>query len=136
MQLSKIEIKTFRLLEDVSLLLEAGTTVVVGRNNCGKTSLTEIVKRLLQEGSPVFSLEDFSFSAHTGFWDAFVLFKGEGSDEDVRGKMPTISARLHFSYGKTGALGPIGEFVVDTNLDCTEAVVAFSYHLKGGRLNE
>lgn len=37
MRVQKIDIKNFRLLQDVSLFLEERTTVIVGRNNSGKT---------------------------------------------------------------------------------------------------
>jgi predicted ATP-dependent endonuclease of OLD family len=47
MRIDKIEIKNFRLLRAVNLSLEETTTVVVGRNNSGKTSLTELFRRLL-----------------------------------------------------------------------------------------
>ena len=47
MRLKNVAVKNFRLLQDVSLVLEGRTTVVVGRNNCGKTSLTEVMRRLL-----------------------------------------------------------------------------------------
>ena len=47
MRLHKIEIQNFRLLGKVELLLEAKSTVIVGRNNSGKTSLTELFRRLL-----------------------------------------------------------------------------------------
>ena len=63
MYLKQIEAKNFRLLHDVQLLLENRTTVIVGRNNSGKTSLTEVMKRLLSDATPSFSLEDFSFAA-------------------------------------------------------------------------
>lgn len=31
----------FRMLEDVEIMLEPGLTVILGRNNSGKTSLTQ-----------------------------------------------------------------------------------------------
>jgi predicted ATP-dependent endonuclease of OLD family len=52
MHLKKIEVKNFRLLYEAALLLEKQTTVIVGRNNSGKTSLTEVMTRLLAEGNP------------------------------------------------------------------------------------
>ena len=50
MKVTQISIKNFRLLEDVELCLEDGATVIVGRNTSGKTSLTELFRRLLREG--------------------------------------------------------------------------------------
>ena len=73
MHLHKIEIENFRLLKKVELLLEQTTTVVVGRNNSGKTSLTKLFEKLLSGGTPSFLLEDFSLSCHEVFWGAFLL---------------------------------------------------------------
>ena len=61
MQLRNLVVKNFRLLHDAGLILEKQTTVIVGRNNSGKTSLTEVMKRLLEDSNPSFRLEDFSF---------------------------------------------------------------------------
>lgn len=57
MQIKKIEVKNFRLLKDVELFLETRTTVIVGRNNSGKTSLAELFRRLLLENSANFRLD-------------------------------------------------------------------------------
>ena len=51
-----IDITNFRLLQDVSLSLEDCVTVIVGRNNSGKTSLTELFRRLLGGQTPYFHL--------------------------------------------------------------------------------
>jgi ABC-type cobalamin/Fe3+-siderophores transport system ATPase subunit len=84
MQLKNIAVKNFRLLHDAGLILEKQTTVIVGRNNSGKTSLTEVMKRLLGDSNPYFRLEDFSFATHQSFWNAFVA-AAKGADEpDVR----------------------------------------------------
>ncbi len=88
MYLKQIEAKNFRLLYDAQLLLESRTTVIVGRNNSGKTSLTEVMKRLLSDASPSFFLEDFSFCCYDQFWDSH-LRKSNGEDEaEIRKILP------------------------------------------------
>ncbi|WP_206639291.1 AAA family ATPase, partial [Mesorhizobium sp. M1A.F.Ca.IN.020.03.2.1] len=64
MRIQKVAIKNFRLLSDVSLILEASETVIVGRNNSGKTSLSEVMRRLLDDGPVNFQLEDFSSASY------------------------------------------------------------------------
>jgi Predicted ATP-dependent endonuclease of the OLD family len=44
MKIKTIQIQNFRLLKNVTLSLEDNTTVIVGRNNSGKTSLTEVLE--------------------------------------------------------------------------------------------
>ena len=74
MYIKKVVIKKFRLLYDAELLLANKTTVIVGRNNSGKTSLAEIFKRLMERETPKFKLEDFSLIAHDQFWNAYKLY--------------------------------------------------------------
>ena len=73
MKITQISIKNFRLLEDVELCLEDVSTLIVGRNNSGKTSLTELFRRLLAEKGPSFRLEDFSLGVLEQFWGAYEL---------------------------------------------------------------
>ncbi|MDW9626912.1 ATP-dependent endonuclease (plasmid) [Sinorhizobium meliloti] len=130
MQLHKISVKNFRLLHDVEVLLEPRTTVIVGRNNCGKTSLTEVVKRLLHDKTAVFRLEDFAFCCHNKFWEAFLAFKNAAEEQDVRLLLPSIEIKLSFTYGPADPLGLLSEFVIDLDPDCSEAVVVGRYTLK------
>ena len=60
MKITKVRVEGFRLLQDVEVSIEAMSTVVVGRNNSGKTSLTEIFERFLGDRPGSFRLEDFS----------------------------------------------------------------------------
>jgi energy-coupling factor transporter ATP-binding protein EcfA2 len=136
MRLKNVAIKNFRLLQDVSLVLEGRTTVVVGRNNSGKTSLTEVMRRLLEDGSPTFRLEDFSFGAHQAFWDAFNSSLQGADDGVVRKALPTIEVQLAFEYKVDEALGTLSEFVIDLDPGCTEALVSASYGLKDGKVEE
>jgi len=135
MQLAKIEVKNFRLLHDVEILLEKQTTVVVGRNNSGKTSLTEVMKRLLSEKHS-FRFEDFSFCAHKRFWDAFAAQAAGQSEEEIRKLLPAIEIRLTFSYEKSEPLGLLSDFIVDLAPDSTDALIVIQYALLDGKLTD
>ncbi|MBR7962561.1 AAA family ATPase [Burkholderia vietnamiensis] len=136
MQLKNISVKNFRLLHDVNLMLEKQTTVIVGRNNSGKTSLTEVMKRLLADSSPSFQLEDFSFGTHEMFWGALVAAAQNPEESEVRKALPSIEIQLTFSYEIGEPLGPLSEFVIDLDPACTEALVVARYTLRDGKVKE
>ena len=70
MHIHKVTVRNFRLLADVELVLEKETTLVVGRNNSGKTSLSEAIRRFLVDQTPKFQIEDFSNTSYDRFWEA------------------------------------------------------------------
>ena len=136
MRLHKIEIRNFRLLSKVDLILEEQATVIVGRNNSGKTSLTELFQRLLKEKPPETRLEDFSLSAHDGFWRAFQAYQDGKSENEIREMLPSIDVTLSITYEKESPnLGALGACIIDLNSDCTEAVVKICYRLKDGEIS-
>ncbi len=134
MQLHKVQIKNFRLLRDIEMILEKDSTVVVGRNNSGKTSLAELFSRLLGDGSPRFSLEDFSIGAHEDFWAAFELKRGGADDPKVRAALPFIEANLMLTYSKGENLAPLTDFIIDLNTDCVEVLLCARYELSEGSI--
>ncbi len=135
MRLTKIVVENFRLLQQVNLSLESKTTVIVGRNNSGKTSLTELFRRLLSD-SPRFYLEDFSLTVHEKFWNAFLLFQGEAEEEAIRKELPLIEAKFFISYDENAEdLGVLSEFIVDLNPASLEAMAVVQYKLKDGEIN-
>src|SRR6266699_3988986 len=122
MQLQKVQIKNFRLLADVELVLEEQATVIVGRNNSGKTSLTELFRRLLADTTPSFRLEDFSLSAHEDFWKAFRAQQQAKPEDEIRKLLPAIEVKLTIAYEKTASnLGVLGECIIDLDQNCAEA---------------
>lgn len=135
MRINKVEIKNFRILKEVQISLEERTTVIVGRNNSGKTSLSEIFRRFLSENSPKFSLEDFTLSEHENFWNAFLYMNEGKADDEIRGCLPFIEMRLTISYDVTAIdLGPLSDFIIDLNPDCSEVVAVIQYQLKEGNI--
>ncbi|GJL64020.1 MAG: ATP-dependent endonuclease [Nitrospirales bacterium] len=136
MYVQEIAVSNFRLLENVVLSLEKKTTVIVGRNNSGKTSLTELFRRLLSDKSPYFRLEDFSLSAHEKFWQAYQQLQTGETESTVRATLPAIKIRLSINYeSNTLSYGSLSEFIIDLNPDCTEALINVQYELEKGKLH-
>ncbi len=135
MRIKKIVVKNFRLLQDVTLTLEDKTTVIVGRNNSGKTSLTELFRRLLSDSSPKFILEDFSMVTHEAFWDAFKYYIESEEKDEVRSKLPTIEVMIFFTYDENDEeFGSLSEFVIDLDVNTKEAIASICYCLKDGKI--
>lgn len=135
MYIETVEIKNFRLLSDVNLAFEVQTTVIVGRNNSGKTSLSEIMKRLLMDAKVTFHLEDFSSASYDCFSRALAAKNAEEGDQAIRDLLPAIELRIYFRYRADQAdFGPLAPFVVDLDPTCDRALVVISYELKDGAI--
>jgi putative ATP-dependent endonuclease of OLD family len=135
MKIKVVEVKNFRLLREVTLSLEDNTTVVVGRNNSGKTSLTEIFRRLLgSKGS--FSIYDFSIQSLEGFRRALGAKLAGKSDEEIRAEIPTIEVRITIEYPTTATdLGALGDFIIDLNSESQVAIIVVQYTLTRGKID-
>lgn len=136
MYIKKVEVKNFRLLKDVTLTLEEKATVIVGRNNSGKTSLTEFFRRLLSDNSPSFALVDFPMVIQQDFWEAFVHKCEGGEEQAVIEILPTIEAKITLEYDTgTADLGLLSEFIIDLDINSHEAIAIIRYKLKDGKIN-
>ena len=133
MRVNRIKVRNFRLLADVELVIEKATTLIVGRNNSGKTSLSEVIRRFLLDPSPKFQLEDFASASYEGFCKSLDAKNAGTPDDEVREYIPFIELRLFFDYDpEESELGPLGDFVVDLDPDCSEALVVARYELRDG----
>src|SRR5690349_2971442 len=98
MRIEKVRVEGFRLLQDVEIMLEPNSTVIVGRNNSGKTSLTDIFDRLTGETGARFRLEDFSAASRSKFFNAKTLREQKANPEEILAALPKIVLTLTFSY--------------------------------------
>ena len=135
MHIHKVTVRNFRLLADVELALEAPTTLIVGRNNSGKTSLSEAIRRFLEDQSPTFQIEDFSNASYDCFCEALEARSAGEPDDEVRALIPSIELRLLFHYDPDQPeLGPLSDFIIDLDPNCTEALVVARYELRDGAI--
>lgn len=136
MQVSHVKVRNFRLLRKVDIDLDGRTTVLVGRNNSGKTTLAEAFTRFLQPQTLNFTIADFSAESYPEFLEAWKAYAA-GDEEAARRLLPEISLTVEISYSKElPEYGPLSAAIVDLDPDCTTAMIRFSYSLEGGRLSD
>ena len=136
MHIKKVTVRNFRLLAEVELVLENEATLIVGRNNSGKTSLSEVIRRFLVDQSPKFQIEDFSNVSYDRFCEALSAKNAGQQDAHVRSLIPSIELRLLFRYkAEQPELGSLSEFVIDLDPDCNEALVVARYELCDGAID-
>lgn len=140
MRINEIQVKNFRLLEDISISLD-DVTLVVGRNNSGKTSLIDIFCKFLSGEKTRFKFEDFSLNSHEKFKRSLELWnelegikKANGSEEEIANKekefketIPVIVVTLQIEYEEEDNLASLSAFIMDLESDRKDACIEFEY---------
>jgi putative ATP-dependent endonuclease of OLD family len=135
MRINRAKIENFRLLRDVEIGFEERTTLIVGRNNSGKTSIAELFRRLLSDRALSFRLEDFSLGCHECFWTALLAYRAAPDASETLGQLPAIKLVLDIGYEVDATdLGPLSECIIDLNPDCHEARLEFRFAPKATAL--
>lgn len=135
MKIKEVKIENFRLLKNVSISFDDQTTIIVGRNNSGKTSFSEILKRFFYDKNPTFSLEDFSLDSINCFKAAQLSFIDGANDDVVRKLLPSISLQAKFDYSENSDdFGNISNFVIDLDETSFDIIIKFIFKLENGRI--
>lgn len=136
MRVSRMGVENFRLLRDIDVAFDDETTVLVGRNNTGKTSLAEVVSRFLEPTSLKFTIADFSSEVYVEFLASSKLYLAH-DEEAARQAMPSIRLRVTIAYDPASPeYGPLAALIVDLDPLCSTAIVEFVYSLRGGLIAE
>ena len=134
MRIKELRIRNYRLLRDISLTLSDKSTVIVGRNNTGKTSLTEIFRSFLSEHSKL-KYEDFNLSSLLEFKVALAAYAGEKDEAEIRKLLPTVELEMRLEYqDDQGDYGELGDFILDLDEEQTETKVLIRHQLEDGKI--
>lgn len=140
MKIKDITIKNFRLLEDVSLNIEEDITLIVGKNNTGKTSLFEVINMFFNEKNN-FSFHDFSQKTYSQFEASFNIYEAAQKETDEEKKdelekslissMPNIQLEIQIEYDKAkDSLINLSEFISDLDDSKNIAIIKLQYQSK------
>lgn len=124
MKITKVEVRNYRLLKDFSIDLENELSLVVGKNNCGKTSLLSVMDKFLNSSSSsIFSFNDFNLS----FVDELrKIIEADISEEYI---VEGIVLKLCIDYNKEDNLANISKLMMDLDPDNNKIILQFEYIL-------
>lgn len=116
MRIRKIEVNNFRLLQSSSLDMTDGLTLLVGKNNTGKTSFVVLLEKFLAKSKPSFSYSDFPISLR----DQLHNISEETNIDEM-----SIRLSLCVEYFDDDNLKNISEFMLDLDPDRTTINILF-----------
>ena len=136
MKITKIHVDNFRLLKNLRLDLQNELSLVIGKNNCGKTSLLAILDKFIGSKSAVnsFVWDDFSIIFQQELYSAVI--KDELSKDDLS-QFPTgIVMNIYIDYDEDDDLSNISAVMMDLDPDNHTVVLEFSYYISQDSLME
>lgn len=130
MKIFKIKVKNYRLLKDFSIDLEKDLSLVIGKNNTGKTSILTVIDKFLnQSEKSKFSLDDFNIdfkkSLQTLLKDTANLAENDFNALNGLG----IKLKLFIEYGPSDNLSNISRVIMDLDPSNNVVVLCFEYIL-------
>lgn len=126
MYLEKVEIHNFRLLEDVEFTFHKESTLIVGKNNSGKTSLNEIFKRINNLNK--LKIEDFNIKSFDKFINFFNL---ESYDKEF--KLPEITITFYLKYLDDSDFAILSDFIIDLDDETDYVKILVKYSIQNSK---
>jgi len=129
MYLKKIEISNFRLWKKANIDLEKQSTVIVGKNNTGKTSLMDLTQLLVNNRS--ISFDDYPLGNRNILYQDILVYLNEGkSYEELTKSFLLTKITMYVDYSLENDdenLGALSPFIIDTDNSITEAKIEAIY---------
>lgn len=112
------------MLKEIDIDFEDTLSLVIGKNNSGKTSFLIVLQRFLTESKPDFVFEDFSLEVQQKMLELEnKVLKAEEYNEIA------LSLKLVISYKQTDNLGAASKLLLDLDSSKTHLVILFEYAL-------
>lgn len=129
MIVESVLIKNFRLLKDLKLDLEKDLSLVLGKNNSGKTSILTILDKFInQSENKKISAEDFNISYKEEI-RKIIESLDELSEEDFNKDIQGITLRLIVSYSDEDDFENISKLMMDLDPDNNYLILGYDYSL-------
>ncbi|WP_158963187.1 ATP-dependent nuclease [Myroides fluvii] len=123
MKIKQIKVENFRLLKQFSMDLEDELSLVIGKNNTGKTSILSVLDKFLNEKTK-FYYDDFNID-----------FKNELENLIISNDVPEafaskgIKLKLYIEYNESDDLSNVSRVLMDLDPDNNNIVLGFEFIL-------
>ena len=133
MKINKINIRNYRLLKDFSLELKSELSLIVGKNNCGKTSVLSVLEKVINKRSSL-TWEDINLNHRK------VIFENIKKVSDIPDSElePTLGINLQIwiQYSEEDSYQNIQPFMMDLNPDNNFIILEFTYTIPIQKLRD
>ena len=109
MVLKEIVVENFRLLKNFKLELKEDLSLIIGKNNCGKTSVLVILDKMLN--SSEIAWEDVNLVKQKELYNEIKGFNG--SVQDGNKFLEAIKLQLYIEYSDIDSYENIQNFIMD-----------------------
>ena len=121
MILRKMKVKNFRLLKDFELEFKDELSLVIGKNNCGKTSALIILDKMLNSSKVMW--EDINLECQKELYEKIIAF--DISEQEKVTSLETVNLQLFIEYYDNDSYANIQKFMMDLNPENNIIVLEF-----------
>lgn len=126
MKIFKIQVENYRLLKNFSIDLEDELSLVIGKNNTGKTSILSVLDKFLNQSEKnKFYFDDFNIDFKK---EVQGLIEGDFIDKENY-KSKGIKLKLFIQYTETCNLENVSRVMMDLDPENNYIVLGFEYLL-------
>lgn len=132
MFLTSVQINNYRLLKDIEVAFDPSLTLIVGKNNAGKTSLINLIQAIIS-GKKHLDFSDYPLECRRTLYDLIYDFLSGSNGIDyecLHENIPTAKIRLTIDYSKEAdeeLLGGLAPFIIDIDDDTNIALIEIEY---------
>lgn len=133
MYLQNIHIENYRLLKNIDITLHPSMTLIVGKNNTGKTSIIKLIRKVLNEEKNLV-FDDYPLTSRKKLYKTMEAFwRNEIQVKDLAKEIDETRISFTIDYREEGTDQPLGglrPFIIDldeaTVIAQIDAVYAFN----------
>ncbi|MGN0396309.1 MAG: AAA family ATPase, partial [Coprococcus sp.] len=110
MKIVKVKVRNYRALKDLSMDWQENLSLIIGKNNCGKTSLLSIMQTFFSESKGTgIRYDDFNLEFKSRLVDCIAYKKSEWNNTDIQG----VEFFLYIEYTDNDNIANISPLLMD-----------------------
>lgn len=135
MEIKKIYIQHYRLLNDFSLELKNDLSLIVGKNNCGKTSVLSVLEKIFNKNSNRNLVwEDIKLNHRREIFES--IKRVSDIPDSELSSILGINLQIWIQYSESDSYQNIQGFMMDLNPENNFIILEFSYIIPTKKLRE
>lgn len=126
MKIVTVIVKNYRVLKEITVDLQEQLSLLIGKNNCGKTSLLSVMNKLLSESKNIsVHYDDFNVDFKNMLFDCVALKKEVWNEKRPQG----IELYLYIQYTDNDNISNIAPLLMDLDPNNYMVVLKIEYSL-------